>query len=172
MDHKEFDDDKHINLSQLHKECQKQTNNYFKWAKRAVEKKNHADRLEMVKEVVEAQLQAKARKYPKKFGVQEGARGGITEAAVKAAVYSHPEYVDACDQFLDAKEEAAIIGKAEITMDQKKRMLELLVTLHGLGYFASPRIAKPLLDAHKDKLDRQQGGHRSFQKHRARKVKD
>lgn len=171
MDLNEFQKDKRINLSQLHIECKRQTGAYFRWAKRAVGAKSNADRLEMVKEVVEAQLQAKARKYPKKFGVQEGARGGITEAAVKAAVYSHPDYVEARDQFLDAKEEAAILGKAETTMDHKKRMLELLVTLHGQSYFASPRIAKALLDAHKGKFNQERGDFRSIQKLKSRKVK-
>ncbi len=172
MDLKKFQEDKQIDLAALHKECQKQPNTYFRWAKLAAEKKSTADRLELVKEVVEAQLQARVRKNPKKYKVQEGARGGITEAAVKAAVYAHPEFVEASDAYLDAKEEAAIISKAELTMDHKKRMLELLVTLHGQGYFASPRIAKPLLDAHRDKLDQQRGSYKSIQKLKSRKVKD
>lgn len=171
MDYNEFQSDVRIDLSSLDTEVLRQADTYFKWAKRTSEAKAHADRLEMVMEVEEARLQAAVRADPDGYQVEQGARGGVTEAAIKAAVLKHATYVKARDLYLDAKEEAAIIGKSEQAMDQKKRMLELLVTLHGQGYFADPRIRKELMGNVKDKLDRDRGTVQDFQKSKLRKVK-
>lgn len=139
----EFEADRRIDPSALDVECIRQADLFFKWAERSVEAKSDVDRLRLVKDVVEARLQAEVRRKPAKYRIE----GRVTEAAVKAAVLKHPKFVKAHDDYLEARETSALLDSAVTALEMKKRMLESLITLHGQNYFAGPSTPRDLVKA-------------------------
>lgn len=135
MEENEFKTDLEIDIESLETEAVVQPELYFKWAKLAVETKENADRAKMFLDVVYSELAKKVRTSPADFGLKK-----ITEGTVTETVKSHPEYQSALENMIQAKAESEIHYKAQEAMEQRKRMLELLVQLHSREYFAGPSI--------------------------------
>lgn len=93
-------------------------------------------------DVVEAKMDAAVRNDPEKYGITK-----ITEAAVKAAILLDEECADARTELRRLKEKVDLYGGAVRAVDARKKMLELLVQLHGQQYFAGPKIPR---DIHKE----------------------
>jgi len=140
MDRNEFQLDNEIDPGQLDLEACRQASLFFKWAERAIEAKAIADKLKFSVDVTQAKVQAVIRDDPPKYGI-----GKITEAAINAAVQIHPDYTKAQDTYLDARKAASLLDVARETMEQRKRMIEILVTLHGQQYFAGPSTPRDLV---------------------------
>ncbi len=138
----EFETDHKIDPHQLDVEATLQAERFFKWAKRAVEAKVAVDKTKFKMEVVEAQLQLAVRKDPDKYNLPK-----VTEATINATVKEHPEYRKAVKKWHQAREESAMLDKAVMAMEMKKRMLEALITLHGQQYFAGPSSPRNLGEA-------------------------
>ena len=141
----EFEKDLQINPNQLDLEACMQGELFFKWAKKSVKANGRRDDCKLRLEVVTADLSNKARLDPDSFGIQR-----ITEASITTAVKSSPEFLEAYENWVKAKMEADLVDKAVASMEQRKRMLELLVTLHGQEYFAGPSVPRNLIDAWKE----------------------
>lgn len=139
MDNDELKIDRRLDPEALDVDCVCQAELYSKWAMRHVRAKARADNLKWDMERLESQLQLQARKCPGDFGLEKD-----TEAAIKAAVKCSKEYGDAVRAYFDAEVEAAKLGRAVTAMEQRKRMLELLVKLHGDEYFAGPATPRQL----------------------------
>ena len=142
MDRSQFDIDKTIDPGQLDVEAVQQAGLFFKYAEESVKAKAQVDRMKMALDVMEAKLQAEVRESPEKFGLVK-----VTEAAIAAAVKTSTRYTDAYDAFLKAREVSGLVDVAREAMEQKKRMIEVLVTLHGQQYFAGPSVPRNLVDA-------------------------
>lgn len=140
MQRNEFQEDRHIDVNALDVEVAKQPELFFKWSERAVNAKAKVDSAKLRMDVVEATLLASARQHPDDFGIA----GRVTDSSVKAAVAIHPDYIKAVKEWHDAREEAGMLSAAVQTMEQKKRMLESLITLHGQNYFAGPSTPRDL----------------------------
>ena len=145
MDINEFQQDKEIDPSQLDVECVKQAELFFKWAERSIEAKEEADRAKLSLEVTEAKLQIQCRKCPEDFGLTK-----LTESVVTAAVKCHGHYQQKARHYLEARKNAALLEKAVMAMEQRKRMLEVLITLHGQQYFAGPSTPRDLVGAYQE----------------------
>ncbi len=136
MDQEEMNklqNDKSIDPEQLDVEVVKQAETFFYWSEKAVEARAEKDRQEMKVDLLRSRLDGEARAKPEDFGLMK-----TTEAAISAAIACHEEMQAEQDKLIGAKEKVNLMDKIVITMEQKKRMLELLVTLHGQNYFAGP----------------------------------
>lgn len=143
MNQDEIITDRRIDPEQLDIEAVQQADLYGKWAERAARAKGEADRLEWEAELLEARLQGQCRNNPDKFGIS----GSATEAAIKAAVKCHVEYVAAIEKFHAARLDSGMLDRAEKAMAQKKGMIEELVKLHGQQYFAGPKVPHDIVSA-------------------------
>lgn len=140
MNREEMQNDRKIDPLQLDIEAVRQADMFFKWAERAIRSKAAADALEFDLDVLESRLQIQCRKDPEKFGVMNA-----TETAVKSAVRCSDVYITAHNEYTEAKVESSLLAQAVSAMEQRKRMLELLVTLHGQQYFAGPSVPRDLV---------------------------
>lgn len=135
MKRSEFERDLQIDIENLDVEATLQPELFFKYATMAKEARENFDMAKMGLSVIEAELARKVREEPRAFGVAK-----ITEASIKEAVLVHPRYRAAYENMVQTKSEADLLNKAQEAMDQRKRMLELLVQLHGREYFAGPSV--------------------------------
>lgn len=140
MDTTELQNDRTIDPGNLDVEVVRQADVFFKWAERSIEAKAHADALEFKLDVLEAKLQMRCRDDPDAFGVKN-----VTETAIKSAVLASDKYGAAYREWNKAKAAASLLSSAVSAMEQRKRMLELLVTLHGQQYFAGPSVPRDLV---------------------------
>lgn len=138
----EFDDDIKIDPDQLDLECVRQPELFWTWSKRAVEARAAKDQAEFEFEVTVAELQLRCRTNPSKFGLDER----VTVDAVKAAVTASDDYSTAAKKLHRMTETSMLLDKAVAAMDIRKRMLETLVSLHGMQYFAGPEVPRNLGD--------------------------
>jgi len=151
MDDSEFEADKKINPEQLDVEAATQAEIFFKWAERSVEARMDMDRAKMNLEVLDATLQIRARKMPEKFGISK-----LTEGAIHEAIQIDERHLEAYNSWLKTKETSLLMDKAVEAMEQRKRMIELLVTLHGQNYFAGPSVPRDLVSAWKENQQRRE----------------
>lgn len=145
MDSSQFEKDRKVDPTQLDMECVRQTDLFFKYAEAGVDAQIAEERAKRKLETVQARLEMACRRDPESFKLQKP-----TESAVAAAVRLHPDFEAAQEEYLKAKKEARLIQVAVDTMDQKKRMLENLITLHGQQYFAGPSVPRDLMGAWKE----------------------
>jgi hypothetical protein len=164
MDRNEFQEDQKINPEELDLEAAEQAEKFFKWAERAVEARETADQAKFTMEVLAAQLKGEAMMDPEKFGLKK-----TTVEAVNAAVQSWPAYTKAQQEYLEARKVSALMDQAVSAMEQRKRMIEVLVTLHGQQYFAGPSVPRNLVDAWKESQQKKEENVNKKQVSRARK---
>jgi hypothetical protein len=133
MNKNEFEEDLRIDPESLDAEAVMQPELYFKWAEKTKVGRELADRAKMRLDITEARLKRNCREHPSRFGVAK-----VTENAIIEAVHSHDEYEEAYIRYIETRGESDLLYKAQEAMEQRKRMLELLVQLHGREYFAGP----------------------------------
>lgn len=136
----EFEQDKKINPGQLDVEAVQQADLFYKWAEKSVEAKTDLNKANLQLDLLEAELQLKCRDKPEEFGLSK-----ITEKGVDTAVKRHGAYIDARKECIEAQRISSLLDKAVMAMEQKKRMIEVLVTLHGQQYFAGPSVPRDLV---------------------------
>ena len=142
MNTNELKQDRKIDPSQLDVEAAQQADLFFKWAERSVEARAEVDRKKLKLETVEARLQMNCRSHPEDFDLAH-----VTEKAIGAAVLASEKYAEASNAYIRARETSAMIDQAVKAMDIKKRMIEVLITLHGQQYFAGPSVPRDLVTA-------------------------
>ncbi len=167
MDVEELERDRTIDPGQLDVEAVRQADVFFKWAERAVAAKAEVDRQKLALDVLDASLQFKVRNKPENYGIAR-----VTEVSIGAAVIMSKRRVEAANALLRAKEQAALHDAAREAMEQRKRMLEILVTLHGQEYFAGPSVPRDLVSAWQEHQQRSEGRVNERQMDRARKRKE
>jgi len=131
----DFEKDLSIDIENLDVEATLQPELFFKYASLAKEAREKYDLAKMKLNITEAELARKIRERPRAFGVVK-----ITESSIKEAAIVHPEYRTAYKKMVKARSESDLLYRAQEAMDQRKRMLELLVQLHGREYFSGPSI--------------------------------
>ena len=144
-DNHDFATDSTIDPGHLDVECVNQPELFFKWAQFAIEASAVMDQAKLFLAVTEAQVEMECRQNPAKFGLVKS-----TEGAIKAAVQLSDVYQDAYQKYIDARKEAKLCDAGVTAMEQKKRMLEVLATLHGQQYFAGPHVPHDLVADHKE----------------------
>jgi hypothetical protein len=141
MDLKRFENDRKIDPSSLDLVAATQSEVFFYWAQRAVEARMASDRAKLAFDLVESRLKLQARANPADFGLAK-----VTESGVDEVVKVNKEYLAAQEEYLKAREESLLLDWAVQALEQRKRMIEVLVTLHGQQYFAGPSVPNNLVE--------------------------
>lgn len=92
-------------------------------------------------DVVKAELDFKIRSDPEKYEIVK-----ITEAVVSNTTLLSQEYKDANAELLQARYDYDIAKAAVSAMHARKDALENLVKLHGMQYFAGPRMPRNIAE--------------------------
>jgi len=143
MDRLELEMDQHIDPEGLDVACINQPMLFIKWAERAIEARGEVDRAKLRLETFQAELELRIRKNPSKYKLDKP-----TEAGIKAALALDPENIERTEEYFRVRDDAALLDKAVVAMEIRKRMLETLVTLHGQSYFAGPSAPRNLKEAY------------------------
>lgn len=167
MNKSEFELDLEIDPTQLDVEAGLQGELFFKWAEKSVKARKKMDQTKFQLEVLIATSGNRARMDPDSFGIQK-----VTEGSIDTAVKMSPEYKEAYEEWLNAKSNSALYDRAVEAMEQRKRMLEVLITLHGQQYFAGPSVPRNLAEAWKEKKKTRSNSIRKKTKLRRRKPKE
>lgn len=166
MDAERMAKDRLIDPSQLDLAAATQADVFFHWAKEASEARGKMDQAKIQIELVENRIALDCRSNPEKYGLAK-----TTEAAIAAVVKNHREYQQAVSRHLKAMQESQLAVCAAAAMEQRKRMIEVLVTLHGQQYFAGPSVPRDLVTAWNDRQKQQEADLNKKQGARARKAK-
>lgn len=135
----EFLRDLKLDLAELDSAAVQQAELFFKWSTKAINARAEFEAAKSRLDLTEARLSLECRKNPEEFGLEKS-----TEAAVQQAVATHIEFLRARTAMYEAKTASAAADARVEAMEQKKRMIEVAVTLHGQNYFAKPSVARGL----------------------------
>jgi len=128
-----------IDPNLLDVECLRQPELFMEWAERATEAHADIERAKLRMDVKKATIDKEVREDPGKFGLSK-----VTEAAVQSAVLSSEEYREKNLDYIKAMSNAKLLDYAVRAFDQRKSMLNNLITLHGQQYFAGPKVPHDL----------------------------
>lgn len=120
-----------IDEGSLDMEWLDQPNRFLAYAQAESDAKRAYDEAREALEYQKAIMDRKIRKDPDKYGLEK-----VTESVVAAAVRENTE--QEVRQVLETRYEWDMCSKAVTAMDMRKKALENLVKLLGLGYFAAP----------------------------------
>lgn len=123
-----------IDLNRLDDECLAQPSLYMKYATELAEAKFDYDEAKARFDVAKAELQLDVRDNPDAYQLKK-----VTEATIEAAVVASEAYQKAQQKVNKCKHKVGLLEAAVGAIEQKKRMLENLVTLHGQNYFSQPK---------------------------------
>lgn len=124
-----------IDSSALDKECLRQPQLILQATIAVAESKRELDAIKSENDLQEAALITSIRTTPEKFGLVK-----VTEGSVRETLVQHKAYQSGQADFLEAKARYDVAQAYVTALEHKKRSLELLVQLHGTGYFGDPRI--------------------------------
>lgn len=126
-----------INEHHLDRECIQLPSDYLKAANLAADRKRDVDEIKNRLEVVEADLSKEIRSKPEAYGIDK-----LTETAISQTILTQPRYQKVLARLQRAKHEADLAQALVWALEHKKRTLTLLVELHGMGYFSSPKVSE------------------------------
>ena len=89
-------------------------------------------------ELVKGELDKEVRLHPATYGIDK-----LTEPRVKAAIVAHKSHLTAERTVVEAAYDVARLKAGVTALEHKKRALEALVDLYGMGYFAQPHAPTP-----------------------------
>lgn len=130
-----------IDKNQLDREWVNQPKLYYKYARRLADSRAESEQAKTAADVARAVADAEIRGTPAKFGIEK-----VTEAAVAAAVITHPAYQTAVERMQRARHAVDIVQSAVTTLDHRKKALESLVDLRLADYFSEPRASRSPVD--------------------------
>jgi len=148
-----------IDENTLDKECIKLPTDYLKYAHKSANAKRDVDELKAELDVIQAELSKKIRDEPTVYGLEK-----VTESAISTTVITLPAYKAKLKELQDARHEADLAQAVVWALEHKKRTLTLLVELHGMGYFANPKISERGREAVDDMTKRARPG--NIRRHR------
>jgi len=136
----DFDRDLRIDETALDVECLEQPSLMMAYAQEAAEARMEMDTAKESLDVIEAQVDSEVRDCPEDFGLKK-----ITESAIKSAVVLDERVQAAKKRLTQAKLDYGMTTAASVAMDARKKMLEMLIQLHGQQYFAGPKTPRNLM---------------------------
>ena len=122
-----------IDVNALDTESVEQPARFLEYALLAIDAEDERDRIKRKREVIYAEAEERIRKVAAVNGDK------LTEAMVKAKVTVDGD-VDAVEaELLAASKKAKVLNAAVSAFEQRKKSLEQVCNLYGLGYFSQPR---------------------------------
>jgi len=131
-----------IDANNLDKECIRLPSDYLQAAYQSAEAKRDVAEARAELSVTEADLAKEIRADPTTYGIEK-----VTESAINSAVITSPGYIKAKQAVQDAEYHADLAQAVVWALEHKKRSLTLLVELHGMSYFAKPKVSEAGRDA-------------------------
>ncbi len=126
-----------VDVNNLDKEWQNQPKLVFEYMAKLADMSLEEDDKQAIIKVVIADLDAAMRENPEDYGISK-----VTEAAIKQAIAKNKDLRRAQAELRELVHERAILSAFVAALSHRKRGLENLVELHGMGYFSAPK-AKP-----------------------------
>lgn len=123
-----------IDLNRLEEEWQNQPKIFFKVSCQLTAAERKESKLKASREVIKADIAAKMRKAPSKYGLEKA-----TEAAINSKMMTQDPYVKAQNLLLDKRYRVGILRSAIFALNHRKAALENEVKLHGQNYFSKPQ---------------------------------
>lgn len=130
-----------IDQMALDKECLRQPHLILQATIEVADVKKELDAIKAENDLQEASLLTSIRTNPEKFGLAK-----VTEASAKETLIQHKAYQSGVADFLEAKARYDTAMAYVTALEHKKRSLELLVQLHGTGYFGDPSVKSSRAD--------------------------
>ena len=121
----------------LDKECVQLPSDYLKYALLSADLKQEVDNRKSRLDTVEAEMAKHIRNTPGKFGLEK-----VTESAIREVIQTSEPYQKALVKLNNAKHTLDRTQATVWALEHKKRSLVVLVELHGMGYFADPKLSK------------------------------
>ena len=134
-----YEQDMRIDVDSLDVEWADQPTLMLRYTKIAAEARMALDRAKENLGIVKAEIDLTIRKDPEKYDIIK-----ITESAIQSAIILDTDYGLVNEKCLQAAYEFDMAQGAVKAVDQRKQALENLVKLHGLQYFAGPKIPRNL----------------------------
>lgn len=126
-----------IDRYSLESELVRQPQLYMTWALKAVRAGIEKDDAVNDLEIVKAEVDEKIRNNPERYGIPEGK---VTDRAIKLAVAKHKRVNKYFRHMLKKKKQEKILNEAKKGFEQRKKMLESLVSLNIQLHFAEPKV--------------------------------
>ena len=146
-----YEKDLKIDVDALDVEWADQPGLMIKYTEISAEARMELDEAKENLGVVKATIDLAIRSNPEKFGIVK-----ITESAIQSAITLNKDFSEANSRCLKAAYELEMAQGAVRAMDQRKQALEYLVKLHGLQYFAGPRVPRDLSKEYQKKQDQKE----------------
>jgi hypothetical protein len=145
-----YENDIKIDCDQLDLEWLDQASTFMKYARNAAGCRKYLDEVKEKLDLVKAELDQKIRKNPKKYKIEK-----ITEPVVSATIIQQEDFKVVNKEYMEAKYELDIAQAAVSAMNQRKEALENLVKLHGMQYFAGPKVPRELRQKREEREEQQ-----------------
>jgi hypothetical protein len=139
-----------IDLNRLEEELEKQARVFGRWAERLAKAKSEVRDAKAELAVTKAELSMAIRSKPDRFKLKK-----VTDPAVADCIILQPEHKAALKDLNNSLHyEDFVQGKVN-ALEQKKRMMEKLVDLHGQQYWSKPRTgpARDMIRKHRERED-------------------
>lgn len=140
MRHEEEDLDRRvadIDEHALDRECVEQPRVFLRYALMLAEARKDLKEAEDATKVAAAECSLDIRKSPEKYGMAKA-----TDDSVKAMTAVQKSVIDAHRREAEAEYQVNMLQAFVSALDQRKRMLEVLTTLQGQGYYAAPKVPR------------------------------
>lgn len=138
-----------IDKNRLDEECVNFPLEYEKWALKLAEARADLEDTKNVLEVAEAEADLKTRDKEYKWkGIEK-----VTESAIRSAVTLEQGVREASKEYREAKREVEFINARVNSLDNKKSMLEKIVSLRLASYYSEPQMPKERGNIHSEIQD-------------------
>ena len=134
-----YEQDLKIDVDALDVEWADQPSLMLRYTKVAAEARMELDKAKEDLGTVKAEIDLQIREDPESFGIAK-----VTESAIQSAIILDDGFNKANEKCLQLAYEFEMAQGAVRAVDQRKQALENLVKLHGLQYFAGPKIPRNL----------------------------
>lgn len=134
-----YENDLYIDETSLDVEWLEQPQLMLKYTREMASTRRERDRLKEKLSVTRAQIAKDIRSDPDKYEMPK-----VTESAIQEEILMQPKYQVAVDDINDAEFEYQMALGAVQAVEQRKSALENLIKLHGLQYFAGPKVPRDL----------------------------
>lgn len=131
----DVDDVLTIDPLRLDREVIRQPQLYHQYATALADARLLLDMAASKLKVMEAELGAKIRKDPESYHVDK-----VTEASVAGCILMRPNYQAQQVVMQKARHKLDVLQAMVTALDHKKRSVTLMVDLHGMNYFADPKV--------------------------------
>ena len=131
----DINQDLNIDKDNLDMECMDQPRKFMKWATdyaKALQLRDEAKRRLVI---IKSNVNLDIRTRPQDYGIDKA-----TEGSINAAIESNEEVNKAEQEVSDAQYAVNIYSAAKEALDQRRAMLERLVSLYLSGYYAQPKL--------------------------------